>query len=1007
MTTSRLLVTPGELRASLLDLFEEDRDNTTFMSSAPGLLPVGLDVQALLARSPYESLSAEHATAHLSAVLQFLAEDLDRLPMIDEWWTRIQRWLEAVRAGTSEFRYLPRRPLHTRVVCRAHETFVSGGPLVEAAAELDLRLTGAAHDQAREWLSKLLVESEDITGSVEQILAQSWAGDLLSPKDLYFKVLVEYFEPMLDEMDIDADDNPLVAYLADFQRSAYQAAKGILRRYGGVFLSDVVGLGKTYIALALISWLERTLGQNAVVIAPPAVLEQWAALRSEFRLAFETVSMGKLEDLFRHPGHEVLVVDESHNFRNASTLRYRTLESWLRPDEGVATRKVILLSATPQNNDPRDVREQLRLFPDDHQRLPFMGESLDDFFRRVQGGESSLSELLTHVLVRRTRRFITDNYPRASVRRMIGSDAYEEIPLEFPRRISGDAQCLRYRIDEAYGGRLYDDVIATLRTLRYPLHGLFEYVQPSRQDDPRLAGVRRAGSSVRGLFRVLLLKRLESSVHAFRTSLIRLRDRLDKALTALRTETIVRIPGRPQEQDAEGLAEAEELDVELGLFDSAKFEDAIRHDLTRVSELVDGVAADRGDAKLDRLRSYLAERRPTEHRTLVFTQFADTAHYLKDALGDEFGNTALATGSSGNVMAIARRFAPKAMRAFRRDDSPIDEIDLLIATDVLSEGVNLQDADTLINYDLHWNPVRLIQRAGRIDRIGSEHDEIHIASFMPERGLETRLGLETVLRRRIQEFLDVFGDDTNVLPSDELPNVEGAVAAYTGAAFIAAESSDETDGMSRHFERLNRLRKDDPDRIELLRAMRPGKRAASDSALRTVTACRVGWHWNFSEWDSEPSGEPVHLDDIRGLDALYAHSRSPAAERIGHDAFTDVVAQALDRFRREAELFRQQRERPRLSPPEQYILSVLDEYALVSPTSRRKAIAEIRQWVLAGHQKVRLQRLGRIWSRQRPPATTVFQELAVAHRRFPPRTEELGEIQLSGIVFGARTSSSS
>lgn len=1000
MNDPRILVAPGELRASLLDLFEEDREGVAFVSAAPGLLPSGFDGHASLTQNPYALLSTEHATAHRAAMFRFLADDVDRLPMTDAWGQRIQRWLDSLRTGTAEFRYLPRRPVHTRLVSRADETFVPGGPLFDGSGELDLRLTGEAHQRARAWLSELIVQSQDITGDVERILSQSWAGDFLTPEDLYFKILAEYFEPMLGEMDIDADDNPLLVHLTDFQRSAYQAAKGILRRYGGVFIADVVGLGKTYIALALLGWLEETLGQNAVVVGPPAVLEQWEVLRSNFRLAFETVSMGKLDDLQKHSRHEVLVIDESHNFRNASTLRYETLQSWLRPEGGMATRKVILLSATPQNNDPRDVREQIRLFPDDYQRLPFVGESLDDFFRLVQGGQRSLSELLTHVLVRRTRRFIKENYPNATVRHQTGPDTYEQVPLEFPRRVSGEEQCLRYRIDEAYGGSLYDDLIEMLRTLRYPLHGLFEYVQPRHRDDARFVGLRRAGISVRGLFRVLLLKRLESSIKAFRISLDRLCARLDHALVDLRERRVVRVRRSPLEQDTEGLAESGEVDVDLGLFDSTALEDSIQHDLGRVSELTRAVAAERGsDTKLARLREYLTARPPVRHRTLIFTQFADTAEYLSVELGADFGRSALASGRSGNVMSIAKRFAPKAMRQAVNVD---DEVDLLVSTDVLSEGVNLQDADTLINYDLHWNPVRLIQRGGRIDRIGSEHEEIHVASFMPERGLEAHLGLEAVLRRRIDEFLEVFGDDSRVLPSDELPDLEGAVAAYTGQAFAKAEATDETDGMSRHFERLNAIRVSDPARLEELRALRPGKRAASTCDEPAVTACRLGWHWGFCSWSDDQSLDPVVLDDLRGLDAFYAHARGQAAEGVAHEAFTSIVERSLVRFRPEAELFRQQRHRPRLSPPEQYILRQLDEYAVVSPSPRRVVIEEVRQWVLAGHQKARLQRLGRLWSSSNQSPATVFQELAASYRRFAVQNEELGEVQLSGVVVGCR-----
>jgi superfamily II DNA or RNA helicase len=1000
MTSHRTIAVPGELRAALLALFESDRDHLDVVSAAPGLLPSGWAGHADLARAPSQVLSMETATAHREALLHFLAADVDRLPMSDEWWELIQTWIDALRAGGPRIRYLERDLVHTRAVCRGEETYVPGGPLGAAGSEhdLDLVLSGREHERARAWAQGLFERAEDMTGDVERILVESWAGDMLTPEDLYLKVLAEYFEPMLNEMDVGADDNPMLERLTDFQRSAYQAAKGILRRYGGVFLADVVGLGKTYIAMALISWLERTYDQRAVVIAPPKVLDQWRVLAEEFRVDLQRVSMGKLDDLEHYSRREVVVIDESHNFRNRSTLRYETLDRWLRPD-GIATRRVLLLSATPQNNAPEDVQRQLALFPDTAARLPYAGESLDDFFRRVRAGEANLSELLTHVLVRRTRRFIQENYPDATVTQVGDDGQPKEVPLEFPERVSGDAQCLRYRIDEAYGGGLYEHVMGTLRDMHYPLHDLLEYVAPENLDDPRLAGLRQAGRSIRGLYRILLLKRLESSVHAFRISLSRLCAKLETSLERLTQQGVVELRRRPDQVDEEGDELGETIALEAELFNREALAAAIAGDLESVRALERAVDHETGhDAKVDRLREYLAARPPAQHRTLIFTSFNDTAEYLRDQLGQTHGRTAYVSGSTGGVLETAARFAPRAMRA---EVAPEDQLDLLISTDVLSEGINLQDADTLINYDLHWNPVRLIQRAGRIDRIGSVHEEIHIASFMPERGLEAGLGLETVLRRRIQEFLEVFGGDSAVLPAEELPDPDRAIPAYTGEAFIEAERADETDGMSRHFERLNALRRQDPERLEELRAMRPGKRAASTHLAPAIAAYRLGWFWTFYEWPTDLRGTATPLaNDLRGLDALHGHARSDAAERPDHSRFSPLVAEARADFEKKAEVLRQQRTRPQLSPAEQFILRKLDEYRMLVPAAQRPRVEEVHRWVMSGRQNLRLRRLGRQWQRIGLHASGVFQETLALHRRFPPGDEELGEIELSGIVVG-------
>jgi hypothetical protein len=172
------------LRASLLELFHDERNDVGFVSAAPGLLPTGYVGHAELSRDPYARFSAERADAHRTALLRFLASDVDGLPMTEGWWVRIDAWVRAIRDGGAQFRYLPRDPVHTRLVSSAVESYLPGGPLTRQGAELDLRLLGAAHQQARAWLTARFEQADDISGQVDRILAESWAGDLLTPEDL-------------------------------------------------------------------------------------------------------------------------------------------------------------------------------------------------------------------------------------------------------------------------------------------------------------------------------------------------------------------------------------------------------------------------------------------------------------------------------------------------------------------------------------------------------------------------------------------------------------------------------------------------------------------------------------------------------------------------------------------------------------------------------------------------------------------------------------------------------
>jgi superfamily II DNA or RNA helicase len=835
-------ISAGDLRPDLM-LYTTDTVHEILLS-APGLLSA-FPEQSAIAKEPWKSFSVQRATRGWAAIRAAFSNALDELPLTPEWEQRILDWLGKIAAGELAFRYWPRAPLFTRMISGAESSLVFSGPihrgLDDSSHELRVELSGLEHERAASWFSNCYREGTDVTDEVAGCLQQSWAGTLITPREAYLKVLSEYFSEVLQGLDVDVDDNPLLDHLTEFQKEAYQYARTILRRFGGVFLADVVGLGKTYIAMALIHHLNRRYGESSVVVASPKVLPAWEELAREFRTEIATVSIGKLGDLHQYSDRQILVIDESHHFRNTGTGRYESIASWLRPAGAPSHRKVILLSATPQNNDVLDVKHQLALFPENYARLPFEAESLDEWFKDVRAQRANVASLLQHVVVRRTRGYVRRTFPNAVLRRRVAPGRYEEEPLRFPERKSGPEHCLRYSITAAYHGDIYERILQTLAALKYPLHGLGAYVRDDCADDPSIRGLRMAGQSMRGLYKVLLLKRLESSVVAFRNTLGRLVTRLEFARDQLKNG-IVHVSqsrSRPDDDDEGDSGGGGGPVASAALFEPTLLK-AVIEDLSQTRSL-EALVRDLGpdeDAKLDRLKLYLSERPPTKHRTIIFSQFADTAEYLGEQLRTGHGCVHVVTGSRGGALGAARRFAPRANRV---DVAPEDQIDLLISTDVLSEGVNLQDADTLINYDLHWNPVRLIQRAGRIDRIGSTNEEIHISSFLPERELEQGLGLEEVLRRRIGEFIRVFGEDSTILPGEERLDEASMTDAYSGSALRQSDDSDaELDALNLHLSRILKLRREQPDEFASIVALRQGRRAASESQAPGVVATRLG-----------------------------------------------------------------------------------------------------------------------------------------------------------------------
>lgn len=698
------------------------------------------------------------------------------------------------------------------------------------------------------------------TPAILEELERSWALVEPAPFLVYLKLLQHYTEwgtePVAEEL---LWDDEVFTSLTDFQRDAVRSAARIIRRHNGCFVSDVVGLGKTFVGAALLKLLERTLDQRALIVCPAPLVDQWQAFVERFELAARVVSVGQMSErsalapAFRLEtselrGRQIVLIDESHAFRHMGTQRYELMQTFLSTG-----RKVILLTATPLNRSPWDVHAQLRLFhPEDH-GLPVTPPHLQRFFKAVEDGKARLPDLLGHVLVRRTRRDVIRLYGRdAESGERVEADrlpdyltgrrtAFVQVgPRQqtFPRR---RLETLDYSLEQTYDG-IYDEIRRTIMRARgegvvgltYAYYDRMPYVRSERRADYRALATRSL--NLAGLIRVLLFKRLESSVAALRATL----GRMISAHEAL----LARLGGT-----ASAASEQDDLDpdVELGVdemidevgrevrltdLDLASFSRALERDLDTLKRLQERIApiTPSLDAKLTVLLRLLATAPLDRQKVLVFTQFSDTAEYLGSQLQSELdGQVAVATSQRGRKSSIVARFAPAANpEVARRTQGP--EIRVLVATDVLSEGLNLQDCNVVVNYDLHWNPVRLIQRFGRVDRIGTEHTEILAYNFLPEAKLDAHLGLAARLRGQIAAIHDVIGEDAAILDPGEQLNDQALYAIYSGdlETLGELEACDElTDGAPLEAEAaLRDAHARDPDRVLEANELPDGVRAA-------------------------------------------------------------------------------------------------------------------------------------------------------------------------------------
>ena len=669
----------------------------------------------------------------------------------------------------------------------------------------------------------------DISAELAAIIDASWAREeLIPPYHIYVKIayhLSQEARAGLTEFRIPADFGNT---LLDFQTAAVKIAAHHLNKRGGVLIGDVVGLGKTLMATALARIFEDDQGLETLIICPRNLVPMWENYRDRYRLRARVLSISlairELPDMRRY---RLVIIDESHNLRNREGRTYRAIHEYIRENDC----KCILLSATPYNKTYQDLSSQLRLFVPEEDDLGIRPERLlaeigeTEFIRRHQAQLRSLAafeqsehaddwrELMRLYLVRRTRSFIQRNYARTDPedgrKYLTFADG---TPSYFPVRVPRTAP---FEIDDQYARLFSDDVVAAINGLELPRYGLGNYVAaspaaPPTQTEARiLDDLSRAGKRLMGFCRTNLLKRMESSGHAFLLSLERHILRNFIFLHAIET-------GRPlpigtvdagmldtqsYDEDADAAVGAvfdeeseddnagpdlpmrlrTEQDFRLSAAQIYRNFDARYHNRFRwvgrhlfVDALYEHLLADATalraildklgdwdpaqDAKLAALRQILMQKHP-DKKVLVFTQFADTVQYLAEQLKAEgVGRLAAVTGSSADPTQLAWRFSPVA-NGKRAQVAADQELRVLISTDVLSEGQNLQDCAIVVNYDLPWAIIRLIQRAGRVDRIGQKARDILCYSFLPAEGIERLIRLRARVRTRLNENAEVVGTD--------------------------------------------------------------------------------------------------------------------------------------------------------------------------------------------------------------------------------------------------------
>lgn len=650
----------------------------------------------------------------------------------------------------------------------------------------------------KEWFEKFWGESKDFKYELIRLLEDSRFGSHeYTPYEIYIKSLYELQKDDIIPQD-KVDDNESYVNLAEFQEDAIFRVISRLNKYGGVIVADSVGLGKTYIALKVIENLHLESRKNRTLVICPAqirdliwkkelkdkilpdyVISQEEIGSDDYLYKVKDAVADKLDEI------ELIVVDESHNFRNPMSKRWEHLFELINDhitQEGKKP-KILFLTATPINNSPWDLYWQIMLLIS-MDRAAFIKENIPDlfeFFKKVDHDPTILNDLLNEISIRRTRYYIKKNYPNAYV----GND--ENKKIIFPERV---LENINYELDKTYKGMYKEisNIISDELTMAY--YKMLEYRKSELKTEEEKLQLGRM-ISIGGIFRTILLKRLESSVDSFRISIKRQLNFLENLKSALNAGKVLgksdfnkllsKFESVTTEDIEEYIDQFESLEgVKLSPFKKEEyrseelFED-INTDITllkRILKKVDKIKPE-DDSKLNVLKDKLLEL-SKDGQILLFAYYADTLNYIYDEISkdDRFNDLNIKAISSSGLTS-----KNPSQRKIIVNNFTEGKINILLSTDVLSEGQNLQSAKYLINYDLHWNPTRMVQRAGRIDRIGSPYEEIYVYNFFPENELEELLRLINILQRKIKNINESLGLDGTILGEKINPKVFGIIRA--------------------------------------------------------------------------------------------------------------------------------------------------------------------------------------------------------------------------------------
>lgn len=817
-----------------------------------------------------QELSLSHAETK-DVYAQTVVSELNEVEETKKIETGVRAFIEWISQKKLEIRAFPTANLHAKMYIMTHEKgsrdkgrVVTGSSNFSVSGlkgnlELNVELKDAPdYDFAIKKFNELWDQSVDVSDRyVQTVQSKTWLNDAINPYDLYLKCLYEYFQDEINQFSDDDAFSPVDFMKLAYQEEAVTSARQIIRKYGGVFLSDVVGLGKTFIS-ALLAQRLRSDGR-ILVLAPPHVLDRnnqgsWPNVFYAFDVSARFESIGQLDKVLQDgtDGYKTVFIDEAHRFRSDDTETYAKLA------QVCFGKQVVLVTATPYNNRPSDILSLIKLFQKPYDSTIPNVRNLQNFFAQLENkakkhdrktdyenyikavkenARSVRENVLKHLMVRRTRAEVTRFF----------RDDIEQQGLTFPEVEKPEP--LFYKLNEKEEA-VFSETLRLMKLLTFARYTPLLYSkEPLRADE--MTGQR----NMKSFMKTLLIKRMDSSIAAFRSTLDRFlrshemflkayekgsvyfsKNHVQKIFDALELDNDEAVEkllesGKAEKRDVTTFDERLKIDLEADL-----------HVIKSIIGLWNGIQRD--PKVLEFLHQLKTRKTLQKAKIVLFTEAEVTAKYLKEKLEAATSHRVLVF--SGHSSAADRSLVIDNFDAKARNAK--DDFDILVTTEVLAEGVNLHRSNVIINYDIPWNPTRLMQRVGRINRVGTAFDKIYTFNFFPTKEINDQLGLQEAAVAKIESFIEMLGADAKLLTESEDVGPRGLFQILNSKTVLEDEEDAENSEL-KYLRIIQTIRDEQPALFEKIRTLprkaRSSRAGAKGSKPRVLTYFRKGYLTKF------------------------------------------------------------------------------------------------------------------------------------------------------------------